>query len=331
MNTAARSSLSRKTSIRTAGHRTTGFRLIAAASLLAGCTLRSSGSETTATPVDTVAASTTMPGTTVVTPTSAVGTSVVGTSTTSANSTTAPSTSTPDTTVNVGAYFVHAERLTVLGRRVAAATPYSAVQALLAGPTANERTAGVLTLVPAGTRLLGADVKGTEITLDLSHEFERGGGSFAVRMALAQVVYTVTQFQGVNSVRFRIDGEPRDMISGEGIMVDPATPDQYRDDVLPGILLQSPVPGDAYREPITIRGASNVFEATVNYQLVAPNGTVLIEGVTTATCGTGCWGTFRYQLPALPAGTTGPITLRVFDWSEADGVTKLDLVEFVLT
>ena len=33
----------------------------------------------------------------------------------------------------------------------------------------------------------------------------------------------------------------------------------------------------------------------------------------------------------LPAGTKGPITLRVFDWSEADGTTMLDLVEFTLT
>ena len=150
-------------------------------------------------------------------------------------------------------------------------------------------------------------------------------------MAIAQVVYTVTQFPGVTAVWFRIDGEPREMLSGEGIMVDPATPEQYRDDVLPGILLQSPVPGDPYREPIVIRGVSNVFEATVNYQLVAPNGTVLVEGVTMAGCGTGCWGPFNQQLPALPAGTTGPITLRVFDWSEADGTTMLDLVEFTLT
>lgn len=284
---------------------------------LTGCTLRSSGSETT----DSV-----------VTTTSVVSTSTSTTSSTSTSSTTSStSTTAPTPSVNVAAYFVRAEKLTVLGRQVPAATPYSALQALVAGPTASERAAGVMTLVPAGTRLLGAEVKGNEITIDLSHEFESGGGSFAVRMAIAQVVYTVTQFPGLTSVRFRIDGELRDMITGEGIMVDPATPDQYRDDVLPGILLQSPVPGDPFREPIVIRGTSNTFEATVNYQLVAPDGSVLVEGVTMATCGTGCWGTFEQQLPALPAGTTGPITLRVFDWSEADGVTMLDLVEFVLS
>ena len=283
-----------------------------------GCT-RSSSSE----PTTTVAESTTTTSSTTTVPESTTTTTTVPESTTT--------TTAVPTTVNVAAYFMRAEKLTVLGRQVPAATPYSALQALLAGPTANERLLGVATLIPAGTRLLGAEVKGNEITLDLSHEFESGGGSFAVRMAIAQVVYTVTQFPGVTAVWFRIDGEPREMLSGEGIMVDPATPEQYRDDVLPGILLQSPVPGDAYREPIVIRGVSNVFEATVNYQLVAPNGTVLVEGVTMAGCGTGCWGPFNQQLPALPAGTTGPITLRVFDWSEADGTTMLDLVEFTLT
>jgi hypothetical protein len=39
---------------------------------------------------------------------------------------------------------------------------------------------------------------------------------------------------------------------------------------------------------------------------------------------------FEHAIERLPAGTKGPITLRVFDWSEADGVTMLDLVEFAL-
>ena len=288
---------------------------LAAVALLAlmlstgGCVLRSSSEPATTTEVPTTSS----------------------TSSTSTTTVPATTTTTVPATVNVATYFMRAEKLTVLGRQVPAATPYSALQALLAGPTANERSLGITSVIPAGTRLLGAEVKGNEITLDMTHEFESGGGTFAVRMALAQVVYTVTQFPGITAVRFRIDGEPRDMLSGEGIMVDPATPEQYRDDVLPGILLQSPVPGDAYHEPIVIRGTSNVFEATVNYQLVAPNGTVLVEGVTMATCGTGCWGTFNQQLPALPAGTKGPVTLRVFDWSPADGTTMLDLVEFTLT
>ena len=39
-------------------------------------------------------------------------------------------------------------------------------------------------------------------------------------MRLAQVVYTVTQFDTVKSVRFHLDGEPVDVFSGEGIVLD---------------------------------------------------------------------------------------------------------------
>ena len=60
-------------------------------------------------------------------------------------------------------------------------------------------------------------------------------------------------------------------------------------------------------------------------------GKVLVEGVTTATSGSGSWGTFDQQLPALPAGTKGPVTLRVFDYSEADGTTMVDMVQLTLT
>ncbi|MEY4173099.1 MAG: hypothetical protein RI900_264 [Actinomycetota bacterium] len=251
--------------------------------------------------------------------------------------TTAPASTSPITTVPVpvavpfAAYMVRDELLVPVRRQASAATPQAALAALFVGPTAAERAQGVLSLVPPTARLRSVSVSGATATVDVSSQFESGGGSLAMRLRVAQVVYTATQFPGVTDVRFEVDGNPVDMLSGEGIMVDPARRDQYTDGIIPAILLESPLLGDRFVQPIVIRGATNAFEATVNYQLVAPNGTVLLEGVTYATCGTGCWGVFEHQIESLPAGTKGPITLRVFDWSEADGVTMLDLVEFVLT
>jgi hypothetical protein len=233
--------------------------------------------------------------------------------------------------VPVAAYMVRGELLTAVRRQVPAATPWSAITALFAGPTAAERAQGVLSLIPADARLRSVRASGNTVTVDVSAAFESGGGSLAIRLRVAQVVYTATQFPGITDVRFELDGVPVEMLSGEGVMVDPARREQYTDGIIPPILLESPLPGDRFVQPVEIRGTTNVFEATVNYQLVAPNGTVLLEGVTYATCGTGCWGTFLHDIETLPAGTKGPITLRVFDWSEADGVTMLDLVEFTLT
>lgn len=253
------------------------------------------------------------------------------TTATTVPATTAPATTVPAAKAPVAAYMVRDELLTPVRRHTATATPQQALAALFAGPTAAERTQGVTSLIPADARLRGVRVSGATVTVDVSSQFDSGGGSLAMRLRVAQVVYTATQFVGLTDVRFEVEGVPVEMISGEGIMVDPARRDQYTDGIIPPILLESPLPGDRFVQPVVIRGTTNVFEATVNYQLVAPNGAVLLEGVTFATCGTGCWGVFDHPVEALPAGTKGPITLRVFDWSEADGVTMLDLVEFVLT
>ena len=60
--------------------------------------------------------------------------------------------------------------------------------------------------IPAGTRLLGLTIKDGVATVDLSSEFESGGGSASATIRLGQVVYTLTQFPTVKSVVFQIDG-----------------------------------------------------------------------------------------------------------------------------
>ena len=96
------------------------------------------------------------------------------------------------------------------------------------------------------------------------------------------------------------------------------------------IVLGTPRDGDRWVDPMVIAGTADTFEATVNFQVVGADGTVLQEGVTMASCGTGCRGVFSQQLDPLPAGTTGPVTIRVFDYSEADG-SVIDLVEVTVT
>ena len=260
--------------------------------------------------------------------------------TTTVPDTTAPGTTVPDTTVPVttlpptdepavALYFVRGEVLTVVGRSLGTADPSAVVQSLLAGPTDAERAAGVTTLVPEGTELLGVEVEGNTATVDLTATFESGGGSLAVMLAVAQVTYTLTRAAEVDEVWFRIDGEPREMLTGEGVMVDPATRERFQDGVLPGVLLEAPFDQGLLADPIVIAGTTNAFEATVNYRVLDAAGTVLVEGVTTATCGTGCWGVFEAEID-LPDGTTGPVTLQVFDYSEEDGTTMLDLTDLTL-
>jgi germination protein M len=251
---------------------------------------------------------------------------------------TVPDTTSPDTTVaptlpaetvRVAAYFVRDERLAVVGRDVSGWDGVPVMEALLAGPTVTEADLGITTMIPDGTEVLGVNVQGSEATVNLSSEFESGGGSLSMTLRVAQVVYALTQLPDVDTVRFQIDGEPRDMIGGEGIVVDPASRAEFEESVLPNILLEQPFDGDALTNPIVIGGMTNAFEATVNYQVLAVDGTLITEGYTTALCGTGCWGGFSTEI-ALPVGTVGPVTLKVFDYSEADGTSMLDLVQITL-
>jgi spore germination protein GerM len=96
----------------------------------------------------------------------------------------------------------------------------NAIEALIGGPTAAETEDGLGTAIPADTLLLGIDIADGVATVDLSSEFEQGGGSFAMFSRLGQVVYTLTEFDTIDQVEFWLDGEPVTVFSGEGILLD---------------------------------------------------------------------------------------------------------------
>ena len=106
--------------------------------------------------------------------------------------------------------------------RYAEAQPTSviAVSALLAGPTREERSAGVGSQVPVGTILRDVHVRGGIATVDLSGRFDDGGGSLSMELRLAQVVYTLTEFPQVEAVVFELDGKPVSVFSAEEISID---------------------------------------------------------------------------------------------------------------
>jgi N-acetylneuraminic acid mutarotase len=119
-------------------------------------------------------------------------------------------------------WFARGERLVPVARAhertLGVAT--AAVNALIAGPTRAERKSGLRTAVPTDTRLLGISIKNGVATIDLTSEYQSGGGSLSMQMRLGQVVYTLTQFPTVKAVRFQLDGAPVNVFSGEGIILD---------------------------------------------------------------------------------------------------------------
>ncbi len=203
----------------------------------------------------------------------------------------------PAADVRYRVWFVRGEGLYSVDRTHEAtrAVGAAALGSLLAGPSEAERSDGVSTAVPAGTRLLGLVVSGGVATVDLSSEFESGGGSLSMMARLGQVACTLDQFSAVRGVRFELDGEPVSVFSGEGIVLEkPVTCADY-EDLLPVIVVDNPAPGSEIRSGHRVTGSANVFEANVGYVLVGGDHT-FDEGFTTATCGTGCRGTFSFRL-----------------------------------
>jgi germination protein M len=196
----------------------------------------------------------------------------------------------------------------------------AAMTALLAGPSPKEAAAtpAISTTVPAGTQLLGLSITNGVATVDLSSEFETGGGSASVLGRLGQVVYTLTQFPSVKSVLFEVEGREVHAFGGEGAVLDGPVGRSDYDYVLPNIFVDRPAWGAALGNPGRVSGNANVFEATFRITLLDGSGKQLVDQQAMATCGSGCRGTFdvtiRYDVPKAQYGT-----LRVWDGSAKDG------------
>ena len=195
-----------------------------------------------------------------------------------------------------------------------------AIKALIAGPNDDELGArpAMYTTIPEGTRFLGLTIDGGVATVNLSKEFQSGGGSASVLGRLAQVVYTLTQFASVDSVQFQIDGQPVPVFGGEGVVLDEPVGRADYTDQLPAIFVDRPVWGGVLGNPARVVGMANVFEAAFRAEVLDPLGRVLADAPVTATCGTGCWGTFDVTIP-YHVGKAGWGTLRVFEPSAKDG------------
>jgi spore germination protein GerM len=93
------------------------------------------------------------------------------------------------------------------------------INALLAGPNADEKKRGLISFIPPNTRLLSARVSGSTVYLNFNEEFRyntlgREGGE----AQLKQIIWTATEFPNVNNVQIQIDGNTVDFLM-EGIMI----------------------------------------------------------------------------------------------------------------
>ncbi|MEX2444373.1 MAG: GerMN domain-containing protein [Alkalispirochaeta sp.] len=102
----------------------------------------------------------------------------------------------------------------------------STLEALIAGPTADDLNRGLLSLIPSGTELLSARVASGVAFLNFNEAFRFNSmGLEGLLAQLQQVVRTATQFSTVDAVQILIEGQNEEYLGGDGVYIgDPLTP-----------------------------------------------------------------------------------------------------------
>lgn len=91
----------------------------------------------------------------------------------------------------------------------------TAIERLLAGTNDPSYASNI----PPQTKLLSANMDKTGIHLNLSQAFTEGGGSASMQGRLQQVLYTATSIDPQAQVWLSVEGEPLELLGGEGILV----------------------------------------------------------------------------------------------------------------
>ncbi len=93
------------------------------------------------------------------------------------------------------------------------------MEALFSGPSGLEKISGVYSEIPPETKLLGIKEDKYSYTINISDDFEYGGGADSMKIRVKQLVTTATQAANGKDVYLEINGKRAEYIGGEGIMI----------------------------------------------------------------------------------------------------------------
>lgn len=202
-----------------------------------------------------------------------------------------------------------------------------ALTALLEGVTEDEAAMGLSSTIPEGTELLGVEVLDGIAHVDLSIEFESGGGSLSMMGRVAQMVYTATRFDGVDSVRFLLEGAPLDVLGGEGLIIDEPQTRSAWTDLIPPILIEDPMWGSTVGSELAIAGTAELASGILSYVVVDADGLIIHEGEITIPSGERTEFSAGVVLEEIPHPGSGSII--VWEWAP-DG-SQQHVLEYPLT
>lgn len=103
---------------------------------------------------------------------------------------------------------------------VTATQPEARLRSALEAVLNESPAADAASTIPQGTQLRSVEIRPDGVHVDLSADFKLGGGSTSMSGRLGQIVYTATTIDPDAKVWISIDGEPLEVLGGEGLMVD---------------------------------------------------------------------------------------------------------------
>ncbi len=95
----------------------------------------------------------------------------------------------------------------------------AALENLIKGPTQKEKDRGFITAVPQGLKIRGISINGRTAEIDFNSAIEEGAAGDILIKRVQQIVYTSTQFENVNSIVIKINGQRRKSMGSDGFSI----------------------------------------------------------------------------------------------------------------
>lgn len=163
-----------------------------------------------------------------------------------------------------------------------------ALRALSVGPNQSEQVVGITTQFPRDVEVHDIDLHDGVATIELDgdHAAEHAELPDA---ALAQVVFTATQFPTVHAVKVEGDGHHQVLTRNDF------------ENWSPQVLVEAPVMGATIHSPVRIVGTANTYEAHLRIEITDWDGRIVASQAVMATSGSGTRGTFDVTIPYTTA------------------------------
>lgn len=110
--------------------------------------------------------------------------------------------------------------LSPVKRTVKAESPImGTLNELIKGPNKNEKKKGLLTAVPEDLKIRDVKIDGRNVVLDFNDAIETNANGEILLTRIDQLVYTATQFDGIDSIIIKVNGKQKKFLGGEGLSV----------------------------------------------------------------------------------------------------------------